>query len=158
MITRFSSLAPRRKILVAGAALLVLAAAAAAAVAAAGAGGGPAIGGSASSHGPRQNQPGPVLLIPGYGGSTQSLSVLAARIRASGRQATVVSLPGNGTGSLIQDATVLDAAAARALRGGAPSVDVVGYSAGGVAALVWARAWPRWCGRGTTAEAGRHGG
>ena len=139
MITRFNSLAPRRRILVAGVALLVLAGAATVAVAAAGTGRGTATGGSAPAHGPLQNRPGPVLLVPGYGGSTDALSVLAGRIRASGRQATVVSLPGNGTGSLIQDAQVLGTAVARALRGGAPSVDVVGYSAGGVATLLWAR-------------------
>jgi hypothetical protein len=143
MITRFNSLAPRRRILVAGVALLVLAGAggAAVAVAVAGAGTGQpaATGGSASARNPPQNRPGPVLLVPGYGGSTDALSVLAGRIRARGRQATVVSLPGNGTGSLVQDAQVLAAAVARALRGGAPSVDVVGYSAGGVATLLWAR-------------------
>lgn len=88
---------------------------------------------------PPQDRPGPVLLVPGYGGSTRSLSVLARRIRAAGRQATVVHLPGNGTGSLIADASVLNTAVTRALRDGAPSVDVIGYSAGGVTTLVWAR-------------------
>jgi triacylglycerol esterase/lipase EstA (alpha/beta hydrolase family) len=80
-----------------------------------------------------------VLLVPGYGGQTGSLSVLAARIRATGRPASVVRLPGTGTGSLVTDAAVLNAAVERVLRGGAPSVDVVGYSAGGVAVLLWAR-------------------
>ena len=51
----------------------------------------------------------------------------------------MVHLPGNGTGSLIADASVLNTAVTRALRGGAPSVDVIGYSAGGVATLLWER-------------------
>jgi triacylglycerol lipase len=88
---------------------------------------------------PRQDRPGPVLLVPGYGGSRGSLSALARRIRAAGRVATVLHLPGNGTGSLSADASVLNAAVNRALRGGAPSVDVIGYSAGGVTTLLWAR-------------------
>ena len=88
---------------------------------------------------PPQDRPGPVLLVPGYGGNRAALLVLARRIRSTGRQATVLHLPGNGTGSLVTDASVLNAAVTRALRGGAPSVDVIGYSAGGVAALVWAR-------------------
>ncbi|HUY50066.1 MAG TPA: hypothetical protein VMV92_30900 [Streptosporangiaceae bacterium] len=89
---------------------------------------------------PAQNRPGPVLLVPGYGGSTSSLSVLASRIRRStGREADVLRLPGNGTGSLVTDASVLNAAVNRELRGGAPSVDVIGYSAGGVATLLWAQ-------------------
>jgi triacylglycerol esterase/lipase EstA (alpha/beta hydrolase family) len=77
--------------------------------------------------------------VPGYGGRTSALAVLAARIRATGRQATVLRLPGGGTGSLSADAGVLNAAVTRALAGGAPSVDVIGYSAGGVVALLWAR-------------------
>jgi triacylglycerol lipase len=146
MITRFNSLAPRRKILVAGVALLVFAGAAAAAIAAVSTGhsrgvaAGPGPGGrNTALRDPPQDRPGPVLLVPGYGGGTRALSVLASRIRAAGRQATVVPLPGNGTGSLVQDASVLNTAVARALRGGAPSVDVVGYSAGGVTTLIWAR-------------------
>jgi triacylglycerol lipase len=88
---------------------------------------------------PAQDQPGTVLLVPGYGGSTAAVSVLAARIRRAGRAATVVRLPGNGTQSLTADAAALNAVVDRALQRGAPSVDVIGYSAGGVAALLWAR-------------------
>jgi pimeloyl-ACP methyl ester carboxylesterase len=95
--------------------------------------------GGARSAGPAQDRLGPVLLVPGYGGDTGSLAVLASRIRESGRQATILRLPGTGTGSLVPDAALLNAAVERALQHGAPSVDIVGYSAGGVVALLWAR-------------------
>lgn len=85
-----------------------------------------------------QEVPGPVLLVPGYGGSTRSLEPLAARLAAAGRDATVVPVPGDGTGDLAASADVLADAAADALaRTGADTVDVVGYSAGGVVARLW---------------------
>ncbi len=87
-----------------------------------------------------QGRPGPVLLVPGYGGSTASLDGLAAAFRKAGRDVSVVPLPGDGTGDLQQQAQVLgDAARAAARRTGAASVDVVGYSAGGVVARLWVR-------------------
>jgi triacylglycerol esterase/lipase EstA (alpha/beta hydrolase family) len=85
-----------------------------------------------------QEVPGPVLLVPGYGGSTRSLEPLAARLSAAGRDATVVPVPGDGTGDLEAAADALAAAATGALvRTGADSVDVVGYSAGGIIARLW---------------------
>ena len=86
-----------------------------------------------------QDTPGPVLLVPGYGGSTRSLQTLADRLTAAGRDAAVVAVPGDGTGDLTASADVLAAAVDDALaRTGATSVDVVGYSAGGVIARIWA--------------------
>jgi triacylglycerol lipase len=87
----------------------------------------------------QDDPPGPVLLVPGYGGSTSSLRTLADRLTAAGRDATVVEVPGEGTGDLNASADVLAAAADEALqRTGADSVDVVGYSAGGIIARLWA--------------------
>lgn len=85
-----------------------------------------------------QDRPGPVLLVPGYGGSTASLSELATRLTAAGRDATVVPLPGNGTGDLVAAARALgDAVHAVLTRTGAPTVDLVGYSAGGIVVRLW---------------------
>ena len=85
-----------------------------------------------------QDRPGPVLLVPGYGGGTGSMQALADVLTASGRDATVVRLPGNGTGDLNDSAAALGQAAAAALaRTGEDSVDVVGYSAGGLVARLW---------------------
>lgn len=87
-----------------------------------------------------QDQPGPVLLVPGYGGRTASLDPLAAALRSEGRAVTVVGLLGDGTGDLDAQADHLADLADQVLhRSGAPSVDVVGYSAGGVVARLWVR-------------------
>jgi triacylglycerol lipase len=86
---------------------------------------------------PTQDRLGPVLLVPGYGGATSALARLADRVRATSRTATVVELPGNGTGDLHVQAAALNRYVDRALATGAPSVDIVGQSAGGVVARLW---------------------
>jgi triacylglycerol esterase/lipase EstA (alpha/beta hydrolase family) len=86
---------------------------------------------------PQDAQP-RVLLVPGYGGGTAGLDVLARALRREGRQVTVVHLAGNGTGDLHVQAGVLQRAVAAT---GSPSVDVVGYSAGGVTVRLWAQTY-----------------
>jgi triacylglycerol lipase len=82
----------------------------------------------------------PVLLVPGYGGGTSGLDVMAAALRRAGRQVTVVQLAGDGTGDLNLQADVLEDAVHRAeSASAAQSVDLVGYSAGGVTVRLWAR-------------------
>jgi triacylglycerol lipase len=87
-----------------------------------------------------QRRPGPVLLVPGYGGSTAALDQLAKVLRNSGRTAVVFHLPGDGRGDLRAQAKALGSAAGE-LRSArhAGSVDVIGYSAGGVVARLWVR-------------------
>ena len=84
-----------------------------------------------------QDRPGTVLLVPGYGGSRDALVVLADRIRSTGRSAEVVTLAGDGTGDLRAQVAVLDRAIDGAVSAGAPSVDLIGYSAGGVVTRLW---------------------
>lgn len=87
---------------------------------------------------PDQAVPGPVLLVPGYGGSAGSLAPLAAALRSAGKDVTVVQLPGQALGDLSEQADALGQSAAAVLqRTGSASVDVVGYSAGGVVARLW---------------------
>jgi triacylglycerol lipase len=131
-------LSPRRRLLLIAAAVVVVLLAVAVAV-------GLAVSRSDGPDGATRRgtakaaRPGPVLLVPGYGGGTGGLEQLATRLRAAGRDATVVPLPGDGTGDLDRQADVLQAAVHKAVAGGASSVDVVGYSAGGVVARLWAR-------------------
>lgn len=81
--------------------------------------------------------PDTVLLVPGYGGGKTALDVLAARIRTTGMTARVITLPGQGTGDLTAQATVLNNYVNRALHAGAGQVDVIGFSAGGVVTRLW---------------------
>jgi len=122
----WTGLSPRRRVLLGGLALVVAVVAVIAGV-------------RVSRGGPEAvpGRPGAVLLVPGYGGGTASLDELAARIRATGRTATVVQLAGDGTGDLTAQARVLDGYVDRALGAGSGPVTVIGYSAGGVVAWLW---------------------
>jgi triacylglycerol lipase len=85
-----------------------------------------------------QDEAGPVLVVPGYGGRIASLDPLVAELRSQGRDVVVVAPSGGGTGDLRAQAVRLGDAAARSMRrADARSVDVVGYSAGGVVARLW---------------------
>lgn len=83
---------------------------------------------------------GPVILLPGYGGHVDQLMPLARDLRATGRIVRVLRLPGGGTGDLRVQAAALGRLVARLrARFHAASVDLVGYSAGGVVARLWVR-------------------
>jgi triacylglycerol lipase len=85
---------------------------------------------------------GPVILVPGYGGDASMLDGLATRLERAGRSATVLDLPDGATGDLRAQADVLAAAVTKALAAGAPSVDLVGYSAGGIVIGLFVAAHP----------------
>ena len=87
-----------------------------------------------------QGLAGPVLLVAGYGGRVESLDPLVKDLRAVGRTAIVVQPVGGNTGDLQLEAAHLGRVVEQLQRdSGAPSVDVVGYSAGGVVARLWVR-------------------
>jgi triacylglycerol esterase/lipase EstA (alpha/beta hydrolase family) len=130
------SLSPARRrlvLLVAGAATLVLIAVVGVVVVRAATGGGSPVA---------QDRPGPVLLVSGYGGSTRSLEPIRSTLQSAGRDVVVVTPVGDGTGDIAAQARDLGDQADVALeRFGADSVDVVGYSAGGVVAREWVRSF-----------------
>lgn len=83
---------------------------------------------------------GPVVVVPGYGGRTASLAPIVAALRRDGRQVVVFTPAGDGTGDLRKEAELLGQVVERARkRAGTSSVDVIGYSAGGVVARLWVR-------------------
>jgi triacylglycerol lipase len=85
-----------------------------------------------------QDDPGPVLLVPGYGATGAGLQPLADALEAEGREVVVVDPVDGGTGDLRAQAVALGEVAAETAReAGADSVDVVGHSAGGVVARLW---------------------
>jgi triacylglycerol lipase len=87
-----------------------------------------------------QATPGPVLLVPGYGGNVDSLRPLATSLRSTGRTVVVVEPIGDGTGDLREQAEHLAAVADQVRNdAAAASVDIVGYSAGGVVTRLWIR-------------------
>jgi triacylglycerol lipase len=93
-----------------------------------------------SPHPASQTDPGPVLLVPGYGGNVHSVEPLAEALRSAGRTAVIVEPVGNGTGDLRPQAEHLGEVADRVREdASAASVDVIGYSAGGVVARLWVR-------------------
>ncbi|MHA6781272.1 esterase/lipase family protein [Pseudonocardia saturnea] len=126
-------MSPRRRVLVLGVAVLVLVGALVVGIGAF-AGRGAAVDPDSR---PAQDVLGAVLLVPGYGGNAAALGGLAGRIAGTGREVRVVELPDGGTGDLDAQVRALDAAADTARAAGAPSVDVVGYSAGGVVTGLW---------------------
>lgn len=124
-------LSPRRRLLLGGVAAVLVVAGVVSTVLSLG---GPDL---PQSGRPAQDRLGPILLVPGYGGGQGGLDVLAGKLRSAGRDAQVLTLPGDGTGDLLAQVDVLSDAVAAAYAHGAPSVDVIGYSAGGVVVRLW---------------------
>jgi hypothetical protein len=125
-----SGLSPRRRVLLATLCAVLLLALAAAVTAV-------VLRRSDHRAAPPQDRPGTVILVPGYGGGSGALDQLAGRIEAGGRIVRVLQLPGDGTGDLFAQAAALDGYVNSALDQGAPSVDLIGYSAGGVVVRLW---------------------
>jgi triacylglycerol lipase len=92
---------------------------------------------------PADDRPGPVILVPGYGGDDQMLVGLADRLHRAGRTTTLLQLPNNAEGDLHEQAQVLAARVTQVLKAGAPSVDLVGYSAGGIVVGLFVAAHPQ---------------
>jgi triacylglycerol esterase/lipase EstA (alpha/beta hydrolase family) len=68
---------------------------------------------------------------------------LADRLHRAGRTTILLQLPNNAEGDLREQAQVLEARVTQLLKTGAPSVDLVGYSAGGIVVGLFVAAHPQ---------------
>lgn len=75
-----------------------------------------------------------MFVVPGYGGDEGSVAQLVARLRDDGRDVHVVVTPSGGRARMEVGAKTLDDAVRAA---GAKTVDVVGFSAGGIVVRTW---------------------
>lgn len=91
---------------------------------------------------PPDDRPGPVILVPGYGGAASMLDDLAALLRRHGRTTVTLALPNHAMGDFHGQEQVLAAQVSKSLAAGAKSVDLVGYSAGGIVAALFVAAHP----------------
>ena len=87
-----------------------------------------------------QSRPGPVIVVPGYAGTASDLDPLVGQLRQDGRTVVAFQPTQGGTGDLrVQARRLADLADRTMERADADSVDVVGYSAGGVIARLFVR-------------------
>ena len=84
-----------------------------------------------------QDRQGPVLLVPGRNADSASLVDLQRRLFLTGRRVMIVSTGIDDVGDLHAQAKQVQLAAEKMIDAGAPSVDVVGYSAGGIVTRLW---------------------
>jgi pimeloyl-ACP methyl ester carboxylesterase len=87
-----------------------------------------------------QSRPGAVLVLPGYGGSPADVQPIVEELQRAGRTAIAFRPTEGGTGDLrVQARRLADLADSEMDRTGVGSVDIVGYSAGGVIARIFVR-------------------
>ena len=96
------------------------------------------------------------ILIPGYGGGDAGLAGLADQLRGTGRQVVIADI-GDGRGDLSAYGRQVSQLAAALVADGAPSVDLVGYSAGGLIARAAVEANPAVIGRVATIASPHNG-
>ena len=113
--------------------------------------------GTAFPRRPPDDRVGPVILVPGFGGDVSMLNKLVSALRHAGRTAITVNLPDAATGDLRGQEKVLAARIDAELARGASSVDLIGYSAGGVVVALFAASDPSHVRRAVTLGSPLHG-
>ncbi len=87
-----------------------------------------------------QDDAGPVVVLSGYGGNTDVLEPIVQVLEDEGREVEVFPPVGDNRGDLEEQAAALEDFVAQVREDtDTPSVDLVGYSAGGVVARLWVR-------------------